>query len=96
MNLDKTTVEKVAALARLEILAGEEDALLGDMNNILHFMDKLNEVDTSGVAPLVYLTDEVNVYREDLVKPETTVEQALRNAPAHDDRYFKVAKMIRK
>jgi aspartyl-tRNA(Asn)/glutamyl-tRNA(Gln) amidotransferase subunit C len=96
MNLDKNTVRKISNLARLEITALEEEALLQDMNNILGFMDKLNEVDTSGVEPLVYLTDEVNVFRPDEVRKESSVQEALQNAPLHDDSYFKVAKMINK
>lgn len=96
MNLDNETIVKIAHLARLEVAEGEKASLLKDMNNILHLMEKLNEVDTTNVEPLIYLTDEVNVFREDEVKHEITVEEALSNAPLHDDSYFKVAKVIDK
>lgn len=96
MKLDKETITKMAHLARLEVNEGEEKLLLQDMNNILSFMEKLNELDTSGVEPLIYLTDEVNVFREDTVKQEITPAEALKNAPLHDDAYFKVAKVIDK
>lgn len=59
-------------------------------------MDKLGELNTEGVPPLIYMTDEVNVFREDEVKMELSVQQALQNAPKHDDKYFRVAKMITK
>src|SRR5579872_3987560 len=94
MNIDKDTVDKVAHLARLELSAEETDAMIKDMNRILGFMDKLNEVDTTGVEPLIYMTSEVNVFREDMVKQEITHEEALLNAPKHDDKYFLVAKVI--
>ncbi|MDB5121342.1 MAG: gatC [Sphingobacteriales bacterium] len=96
MNLDLETVEKIAHLARLEVAETERQSLLNDMNKILSFMEKLNELDTEGVAPLVYLTDEVNVFRKDEVKHEITVEQALQNAPKQDGKYFRVAKVINK
>jgi aspartyl-tRNA(Asn)/glutamyl-tRNA(Gln) amidotransferase subunit C len=94
MIIDKNTVEKVAHLARLELLEEEKDAMIDDLNKILGFMDKLNEVDTSGVEPLVYMTNEINVLREDTVKQEITREEALLNAPKHDDKYFLVPKVI--
>lgn len=96
MKLDNETITKIAHLARLEVNPNEKEALLSDMNNILSFMDKLNELDTEGVEPLIYLTDEVNVFREDEIKQEITVEEALRNAPKQDGKYFQVARVIDK
>ena len=94
MTIDKETVDKIAHLARLEVAEDEKEQLIKDMSRILDFMDKLNEVDTTGVEPLVYMTDEQNVLREDEVKQEITAQQALQNAPAHDDSHFLVAKVI--
>ncbi|WP_295795016.1 Asp-tRNA(Asn)/Glu-tRNA(Gln) amidotransferase subunit GatC [Mucilaginibacter sp.] len=96
MTIDKETVDKIAHLARLELSAGETDEMIKDMSKILDFMAKLNEIDTSGVEPLVYMTDEVNVLREDVVNQQITHEEALLNAPKHDDDYFLVAKVIEK
>ena len=96
MIIDKETVEKVAVLARLELAEGEKDAMIKDLNKILDFMAKLNELDTTGVEPLVYMTDEVNVLREDVVKQQITTEEALKNAPKHTDEYILVAKVIEK
>jgi aspartyl-tRNA(Asn)/glutamyl-tRNA(Gln) amidotransferase subunit C len=96
MNIDKDTVDKVAHLARLELSPEETDTMINDMNRILGFMDKLNEIDTTGVEPLIYMTNEVNVFRDDVVKQEITHEEALLNAPKHDDKYFLVSKVIDK
>jgi aspartyl-tRNA(Asn)/glutamyl-tRNA(Gln) amidotransferase subunit C len=96
MTIDKETVDKIAHLARLELGEEEKQQLMGDMGKILDFMAKLNEIDTTGVEPLVYMTDEINVLREDEVKQEITHEEALLNAPKQDGKYFLVAKVIEK
>ncbi|MEP6611581.1 MAG: Asp-tRNA(Asn)/Glu-tRNA(Gln) amidotransferase subunit GatC [Mucilaginibacter sp.] len=96
MTIDKETVDKIAHLARLELSPGETEEMIKDMSKILDFMAKLNEIDTSGIEPLVYMTDEVNVLREDVVKQQVTHQEALQNAPKHDDDYFLVAKVIEK
>lgn len=96
MNIDKETVEKVAHLARLELAEDEKEKMIADMNKILGFMNKLNEIDTSGIEPLVYMTNEINTVREDVIKHEVTHEEALSNAPKHDKDYFLVAKVIEK
>lgn len=96
MTIDKETVEKVAHLARLELSETEKQDMIQDMSKILDFMAKLNELDTTGVEPLVYMTDGANVLREDVVKQQITHEEALENAPKHDKDYFLVAKVIDK
>jgi aspartyl-tRNA(Asn)/glutamyl-tRNA(Gln) amidotransferase subunit C len=96
MTIDKDTVEKVAHLARLELNETEKQEMIKDMSKILDFMAKLNELDTSGIEPLVYMTGDVNVLREDVVKQQITHEEALLNAPKHDENYFLVAKVIEK
>ncbi|SKB42474.1 Asp-tRNA(Asn)/Glu-tRNA(Gln) amidotransferase subunit GatC [Daejeonella lutea] len=96
MKIDLDTIEKVAHLARLEVKDEDKQGLLDDMNNILTFMDKLNEVNTDNVEPLIYMSDEVNVVRDDEVIQVISHEQALQNAPKHDGKYFRVAKVINK
>ena len=96
MNIDNDTVEKIAHLARLELTDTERDAMITDLNKILDFMDKLNEVDTSAVEPLIYMSDAVNVLRDDVVKHEISHEEALLNAPDADKDFFYVAKVIEK
>lgn len=93
-KIDIKTVDEVAHLARLEFKDEAKAEILNDMNRMLAFVDKLNELDTDDVEPLIYMTDEVNVLRED--KPEVTITQkeALKNAPKKDSDYFKVPKVI--
>ncbi|MCQ6957976.1 Asp-tRNA(Asn)/Glu-tRNA(Gln) amidotransferase subunit GatC [Mucilaginibacter aquariorum] len=95
MTIDEQTVDKIAHLARLQLAADEKKGMIKDMNKILGFMDKLNEVDTTGVEPLVYMTAEPNVLRDDIVKQEITTEEALQNAPDHNESYFLVEKVIK-
>ncbi|PTR01374.1 aspartyl/glutamyl-tRNA(Asn/Gln) amidotransferase subunit C [Mucilaginibacter yixingensis] len=94
MNIDQDTVEKIAHLSRLELTGEEKQEMIKDMNKILDFMDKLNEVDTSAVEPLVYMSNGINVLREDVVKHPITHEEALFNAPDKDADFFHVAKVI--
>ena len=96
MKVNLEMIDKVSHLARLEVQDDEKQGLLDDMNKILTFMDKLNEVNTEGVDPLVYMSDEVNVLRADIVKQEISREQALKNAPKQDGKFFRVAKVINK
>jgi aspartyl-tRNA(Asn)/glutamyl-tRNA(Gln) amidotransferase subunit C len=96
MTIDKQTVEKVASLARIKIEETEVGTLVSEMNKILTFMEKLNELDTTQVEPLVYMNKEVNVWREDEVKQEISVKDGLKNAAIHNDQYFMVPKIIEK
>ncbi|MFY9309737.1 MAG: Asp-tRNA(Asn)/Glu-tRNA(Gln) amidotransferase subunit GatC [Bacteroidia bacterium] len=96
MKINTDTVDKIAHLARLEFENEAKEQIVKDMNNMLAFVDKLSELDTSNVEPLIYMSDEVNVLREDEVKQEITQQEALKNAPKHDSDYFKVPRMIEK
>ena len=96
MEIDNATVDRIAKLAKLDFDDASRDAIKGDMNKILDFMEKLNAIDTDGVEPLIFMTDEVNVLREDEVKMQITQEEALSNAPKHDPYYFRVPKVLGK
>lgn len=93
-TIDIKTVDEIAHLARLEFDEQLKPEILNDINRMLSFVDKLNELDTSSVEPLIYMTNEKNVMRADV--PETTVTQkeALKNAPKKDSDYFKAPKVI--
>ena len=95
-KIDTKTVDQVAHLARLEFDEQAKAEIISDMNNMLAFVDKLNELNTDNIEPLVYMTDEVNVLREDEVKVEMTQKEALMNAPKKDSDYFKVPKVVEK
>ena len=96
MKIDTKTVDEVAHLARLEFDEKSKPEIIKDMNNMLTFVEKLNELNTDNVEPLIYMTDEVNVLREDEVKTDMTQEEALKNAPKKDSDYFKVPKVVEK
>ena len=96
MKIDEATVDKIAHLARLEFDGTAKTDIINDMNNMLAFVEKLNELDTSTVEPLIYMSDEVNVLREDEVIHDITQAEALKNAPKHDSDYFKAPKVIEK
>lgn len=70
------------------------EAMRGDMSKIMAYMDKMNEVDTQGVEPLIFLSEEVNSLRNDTPEAPLTQEQALANAPQKNSDYFKVPKVI--
>jgi len=87
-------VEHVAHLARLSFSDDEKVRLTKELNSILEYMDQLNTLDTSGVEPLEHVIQLQNVFREDVVTPGVTREEALKNAPAHSEEFFKVPKVI--
>ena len=94
-KIDIKTVDEVAHLARLEFTTdAEKEKILNDMNRMLGFIDKLNELDTSTIEPLIYLTNEKNTLRADEPKITLTQKEALKNAPKKDSDYFKVPKVI--
>ena len=94
MIIDEKTIHKVADLARIEIKEEEVESLSLEMNKILTFMEKLNELDTTNVKPLVYMNEEVNVWREDVAKQEISVADGLKNSAIHNENFFFVPKVI--
>ena len=94
MNIDTKIVDEIAHLARLEFDEKAKEEIIGDMNRMLSFIDKLSELDTANVEPLIYMTDEVNVMRDD--EPIVSIAQAdaLKNAPKRDSDYYKAPKVI--
>lgn len=95
MQVDKDTLHKVAHLARLTIKPEEEVKLLKDMSEILTWVNKLEEVDTKGVAPLTHMTSEVNAMRSDEAKQTISRADALKNAPKKNEKFFKVPKVLK-
>lgn len=96
MKIDEKKVDELAQLARLEFTGTEKQRIKEELERILDFCNQLNGLDTSGVEPLVYISDAVNVLRDDKVEQHLSKEQAFRNAPDHDSDYFKVPKVIKK
>lgn len=94
MSIDKDTIRKIAHLARLEFDEKESAKMSDNFNKILAWMDKLNEVNTDQVEPLIHMSEEVNVLREDIVNNSLKHEDALLNAPKKDSDYFRVPKFL--
>ncbi len=96
MEVNDELVDKLSNLARLTFEPVEKAEIKKDLQKMISFIEKLNELDTTGVEPLLFMTDEVNVLREDEVKGSITRPEALLNAPSKDEQFFKVPKVIRK
>ncbi|MBK8495956.1 MAG: Asp-tRNA(Asn)/Glu-tRNA(Gln) amidotransferase subunit GatC [Chitinophagaceae bacterium] len=96
MEVNDVLVDKLAQLARLRFDAVEKEAIRNDLQKMIRFVEKLNELDTNGVMPLLHMSDRVNVLREDEVTGSITTEQGLQNAYNHDHVFFKVPKVIKK
>jgi aspartyl-tRNA(Asn)/glutamyl-tRNA(Gln) amidotransferase subunit C len=94
MNIDNATIAKIAHLARLEFSEVEAAAFNNDFNKILSWMEKLNELNTDHVQPLIHMSEEVNALREDIVKQNITHEEGLYNAPKKDSDYIRVPKFL--
>ena len=94
MKISRNEVEHVARLARLALQPEELEALTGQMDAILDYVDKLNELDTEGIEPTAHAVPMENAFREDLVKPSIGIERAQQNAPEKDGSCFKVPKVI--
>ena len=94
MNINRESLEKIAHLSRLELNPEGMDKMLQEFNQMLAFVEKLKEVDTTGVEPLLTMTHEVNRSRPDLLSNQLTPEQGLQQAPAKHENYFIVPKVI--
>lgn len=94
MSVTKKDVKKIAELARLEFTELELDSYTTEMNKMLDYVDKLNELDTEDVQPLSHPIENTNVFRNDEVKESTEREDALKNAPDKSSEDFKVPKVI--
>lgn len=96
MKVTEEIVDHIAHLARLEFEGDKKVAIRNDLEQIIGFMDKLQEVDTSDVEPLVFMTNEVNRLREDVGIVTLTQEEVLKNAPKKDSDYFRIPKVLDK
>jgi len=94
MSVTRKDVEHIAELARLKFKDEELESFTVQLNEILAYMEQLNELDTENVEPLLHPVENSNVFRNDLMKPSIDREDALKNAPDKDEEYFKVPKVI--
>lgn len=96
MEVNEALVDKLANLARLKFDVAEKEAIKNDLQKMIQFVEKLNELDTTGIEPLLHMSSNVNVLRADEVKGSITRESGLQNAAIHDEYFFKVPKVIKK
>lgn len=96
MEIDNKLVEKLAKLSKLEIADNEKEALKSNFGKIIALVEKLQELDTEGVEPLIYLTKNKNILRKDVVENMIEKVEALKNAPEKDSDYFKVPTVLKK
>jgi aspartyl-tRNA(Asn)/glutamyl-tRNA(Gln) amidotransferase subunit C len=94
MKIDRSVLDKIAHLSRLEFDEKDAAKMMSDMTNIVNWVEKLNEVDTTGVEPLTTMSHEINMLRDDEVKEHLQHDRALKNAPKKDADYFRVPKVI--
>jgi aspartyl-tRNA(Asn)/glutamyl-tRNA(Gln) amidotransferase subunit C len=93
MKLTRSQVQHVAQLARLGLTDDEMEALASELSSILEYIDQLEQLDTSSIAPTAQVGELVDVMRDDEVQPSLDVEEALANAPSRDGYYFRVRAM---
>jgi len=96
MKINPQLINKLAKLSQLEFSPETKAKMEDDLNKILVFVDKLNEIDTKEVEPLVYINQEVNKLRADKIGPHLSKQEALKNAPSKDSDYFKVPTVLKK
>lgn len=94
MKVTKETIEYVANLARLNISEAEKGKLTLDMENIISYVDKLNELDTANVKPMEHVIPMQNVLREDVVTDSFNREELLKSAPSHENGCYRVPKVV--
>nr|WP_319513145.1 Asp-tRNA(Asn)/Glu-tRNA(Gln) amidotransferase subunit GatC [uncultured Cohaesibacter sp.] len=94
MSIDKDTVKRVARLARLSVTEEEAESLKGELNSILNWVELLNEVDVEGVDPMTSVVTQEMKKRDDVVTDGNYADRVVSNAPATEDNYFMVPKVI--
>ncbi len=96
MEVNDALIDSLSNLARLEFNAAEKLEIKKDLQRMISFVEKLGELDTTGVEPILHMSSETDVLREDIPHGSVSREEALANAPETDGIYFKVPKVIRK
>ena len=96
MSVDLKTVDRIATLAKLSFDDEEKKEITQDLNKMLAFIDQLNEVDTEGVEPLIYMLDEETPLRKDEMIQTISQKEALKNSPEKDTDFIKVPEVINK
>lgn len=96
MQVDDALIDKLSRLAMLQFNDEEREEIKSDLEKMIGFVDKLKELDTTGVEPLLHMSSNTDILREDIPGNMVSREDALQNAPLHDNEFFKVPKVIKK
>jgi aspartyl-tRNA(Asn)/glutamyl-tRNA(Gln) amidotransferase subunit C len=96
MEITTQTVDKLSNLAQLQFSETEKEEIKADLNKMIGFIEQLEKIDTTGIEPLLHISDAVNVLREDKIAGSISREEALLNAPSSDGQFFTVPKVIKK
>lgn len=96
MEVNEALIDHIAHLSKLSFEGTQKEAIRQDMQRMIAFVDKLSELDTKGVEPLIFMSEEVNKLRDDVVLQDVSHEEALRNAPKKDSDYFRIPKVLDK
>lgn len=96
MEVNDALIDKLSTLARLRFDDNAKEDIKKDLQRMIVFVEKLNELDTLGVPPLLHMSDSINVLREDEVRGSIMPDETFRNASQHDGTFFQVPKVIKK
>ena len=96
MEVNNKLIQDIAKLSKLKFDDSAEEKMKADLEKMLAFVNKLNEIDTEGIDPLIYMSEEINVLREDKISENISQKDALKNAPEKDSTYFKVPTVLKK
>lgn len=96
MEISEEIIDHIAHLSRLEFKGEDRIKIRQDLTNIISFMDKLQELNTENVEPLVFMSEEINRLRPDQSEISITHEEAMKNAPKKDSDYFRIPKVLSK
>lgn len=96
MEITPKMIDHLAHLSRLEFEPEKKENIRNDVERMVVFIEKLQELNTDGVEPLLFMSDTQNVWRADEVKGSINRQDALSNAPVKDEHFFKVPKVIKK
>ena len=96
MEINEALLDHIANLSKLSFEGSEKEAIRQDLQRMIAFVDKLSQLDTTGVEPLIFMSNEVNRLRDDITEQSVSHEEALRNAPKKDSDYFRIPKVLDK
>jgi aspartyl-tRNA(Asn)/glutamyl-tRNA(Gln) amidotransferase subunit C len=96
MEVNETLIDHIAHLSKLSFEGEQKEAIRQDLQRMIAFVDKLSELDTPGVEPLIFMSNEVNRLRDDIPEQSVSHQDALRNAPKKDSDYFRIPKVLDK